>query len=115
MTLLITPEISNRASRNGAIARLKQVGGFLPTWSELADPGKAENRKAPELARVDPDAPDVANLWRVHWFNGPDRKTRLETPMHVVLPPELTGVKAPVVVMVGCNFPMIGAHKVLAA
>jgi cysteine synthase len=35
--------------------------------------------------------------------------------MHVVLPPALTGVRAPVVVMVGCNFPMIGAHKVLAA
>ena len=47
--------------------------------------------------------------------NGPDRKTRLTTPMHVVLPPELTGVKAPIVVMIGGNFPMIGAHKVLAA
>ena len=32
-----------------------------------------------------------------------------------VLPPELTGVKAPIVVLVGRSFPMIGAHKVLAA
>jgi cysteine synthase len=32
-----------------------------------------------------------------------------------VLPPELTGVKAPIVVLLGCRFPMIGAHKVLAA
>ncbi len=69
----------------------------------------------PELAQVDPDAPDAANLWRVHWFNGTDRKTRTEVPTHVVLPPELTGVKAPIVVLLGCNFPMIGAHKVLAA
>ncbi len=28
----------------------------------------------PPLGQVDPDAPDAANLWRVHWFNGPDRK-----------------------------------------
>jgi cysteine synthase len=33
----------------------------------------------------------------------------------MVLPPELTGVKAPIVVLLGCRFPMIGAHKVLAA
>ena len=57
----------------------------------------------------------AANLWRVHWFNGADRKTRTDVPAHVVLPPELTGVKAPIVVLLGCRFPMIGAHKVLAA
>jgi cysteine synthase len=114
MSLLIAPEISDRARRNAAISRLKEIGGFLPTLSDLADPDAA-NGKAPDLARVDPDAPDVANLWRVHWFNAADRKTRLKTPMHAVLPPELTGVAAPVVVLDGCSFPMISAHKVLAA
>ena len=69
----------------------------------------------PDLARVDPDAPDAANLWRVHWFNSADRKTQIDVPGYVVLPPELTGVKAPIVVLLGCRFPMIGAHKVLAA
>ena len=111
MSLSITPEISDRASRQAAIDRLREIGGALPTWSELADPGET----GPDLADVDPDAPDVANLWRVHWFNGADRRTRVKVPMHVVLPPELTGVKAPIVVLLGCNFPMIGAHKVLAA
>ena len=115
MSLSAALEISDRARRRAAIDRLKQIGGFLPTWSELADPTTAVNSRAPDLGRVDPDAPDVANLWRVHWFNGPDRKSRLDVPMHVVLPPELTGVKAPIVVLVGRNFPMIGAHKVLAA
>ena len=115
MSLSVALEISDRARRRAAIDRLKQIGGFLPTWSELADPTTAVNGRAPDLGRVDPDAPDVANLWRVHWFNGPDRKSRLDVPMHVVLPPELTGVKAPIVVLVGRNFPMIGAHKVLAA
>ncbi|HVY57881.1 MAG TPA: pyridoxal-phosphate dependent enzyme [Xanthobacteraceae bacterium] len=111
MSLLIAPEISNNASRQAAIDRLKQIGGRLPTWSELARP--AENETG--LAQVDPDAPDVANLWRVHWFNGSDRRTRLKVPAHVVLPPELTGVKATIVVVLGRNFPMIAAHKVLAA
>ena len=36
-------------------------------------------------------------------------------PGHVVLPEALTGVKAPIVVLLGRRFPMIGAHKVLAA
>jgi cysteine synthase A len=36
-------------------------------------------------------------------------------PEHVVLPPELTGVEARIVVALADRFPMIGAHKVLAA
>jgi cysteine synthase len=112
MSLFIEPQIVDRDRRRAAIERLRQVGGRLPTWSELADPSKA---KLPALTRVDPDAPDAANLWRVHWFNSADRKSVVEVPGHVVLPTELTGVKAPIVVLLGRRFPMIGAHKVLAA
>ena len=36
-------------------------------------------------------------------------------PAHLIFPPELTGVRAPIVMALGCFFPMIGAHKVLAA
>ncbi len=36
-------------------------------------------------------------------------------PGHLVLPRELTGIDAPIVVLIGRRFPMIGAHKVLAA
>ena len=39
----------------------------------------------------------------------------VDVPEHVVLPPELTGVDARIVVALGDRFPMIGAHKVLAA
>ena len=39
----------------------------------------------------------------------------VEVPGHVVLPQVLTGVEAPIVVLLGSRFPMIGAHKVLAA
>jgi cysteine synthase len=36
-------------------------------------------------------------------------------PQHVVLPSELTGIEAKIVVALGDRFPLIGAHKVLAA
>ena len=32
------------------------------------------------LAAVDPDAADPANLFRVHWYNGRDRRTRVPRP-----------------------------------
>ena len=115
MSLFIQPEIVDRKRRRAAIDRLRQAGVLLPTWSELADPGEIEPQAMPLLAQVDPDSPDAANLWRVHWFNSPDRKSLIDIPGHIVLPSELTGVKAPIVVLLGCRFPMIGAHKVLAA
>jgi cysteine synthase len=51
----------------------------------------------------------------VHWYNDRSRAGFIETPGHLVLPPELTGISAPVAVALGCSFPLIGAHKVLAA
>lgn len=115
MSLLIQPEVVDRKRRRAAVDRLRRVHCTLPTWSELADPGEIESEKLPDLTRVDPDAPEAANLWRVHWFNSADRKTQIDIPGYVVLPPELAGVKAPIVVLLGCRFPMIGAHKVLPA
>ncbi len=115
MSLLIHPKVVDRKRRRAAVDRLRLVHCTLPTWSELADPSEIESEKLPDLSRVDPDAPEAANLWRIHWFNSADRKTQIDIPGYVVLPPELTGVKAPIVVLLGCRFPMIGAHKVLPA
>ena len=115
MSLVIQPDIVDKSRRRAAIERLRNVQVRLPTWSELADPGQIQASESAALPQVDPDAPDAANLWRVHWFNSPDRKSLVEVPGHMVLPPELTGVKSPIVVLFGRRFPMIGAHKVLAA
>src|SRR6185312_1310627 len=112
MSLSIDPVIQDRGRRAAAIKRLREVGGRLPTWTQLAAPQKGMSA---DLNGVGADDADPHNLWRVHWFNGPDRKSMVDTPGHIVLPPELTGVKAPIVVLLGGRFPMIGAHKVLAA
>jgi cysteine synthase len=115
MSLFIEPEIVDLKRQDAAIKRLRKAGVQLPTWTELADPEESRPEIMPSLASVDPNSPDAANLWRVHWFNGPDQKSIVDIPGHVVLPAELTGVKAPIVVLLGSRFPMIGAHKVLAA
>jgi len=94
MSLLIDPVVQDRTRRAAAIRRLRDVGGRLPTWTQLAAPQQALSGG---LKDVDPDDADPRNLWRVHWFNGPDRKTMTDTPGYMVLPPELTGVKAPLV------------------
>ena len=50
-----------------------------------------------------------------NWFNDATRTGQAAVPVHVELPEALTGVKARIVVAVGALFPMIRAHKVLAA
>ena len=97
------------------VGRFREAGIALPTFEQLADPGKIPQRIRDELERVDPDAPHPLNLFRVHWYNASDRRSTVEVPEHVVLPRELTGVDARIVVALGDRFPMIGAHKVLAA
>lgn len=93
----------------------KDAGLSLPTFAQLAEPDLVSDEVRSRLTDVDPDAAHPLNLFRVHWFNGADRASRVTVPEHVVLPPALTGVEAPIIVMLGDAFPMIRAHKVLAA
>jgi cysteine synthase len=50
----------------------------------------------------------------MHWYNDGSRTGVAAVPCHLVFPPALTGVRAPIVMALGSFFPMIGAHKVLA-
>ena len=58
---------------------------------------------------------DPKNLFRVHWFNKSDHSNFLDVPEHIVLPDEFTGIEAKIIVNLGRYFPLITAHKVLAA
>ena len=98
-----------------AIERFREQRIVLPTFSELADPGKIPERVQDALASIGPDEPHPLNLFRVHWYNDDARRGRAEVPAHLVLPSSLTGVQARIVVALGNRFPMIDAHKVLAA
>ena len=68
-----------------------------------------------KVLKLDKDAMDPANLFRVHWFNKRDHSQFLDVPEHIVLPSEFTGVEAKIIVNLGRYFPLITAHKVLAA
>jgi cysteine synthase len=83
----------------------------LPTFAQLAHPSSID---ADVVRGIDKNAPDPKNLWRVHWYNDL-AGTRVDVPDHVVLPKSLTGVDSPIIVVFGDRFPMITAHKVLAA
>lgn len=107
--------IVDEAIRARALEHLAKAGVQLPTFSQLCEPGSIPNEVRQQLADVDPDTPDPSNLFRVHWFNDSARTGTVDVPEHVVLPTSLTGVAAPIVVLFGDRFPMIRAHKVLAA
>jgi cysteine synthase len=96
-------------------ARFGELGIVLPTFAQLADPSRIPPAVATALAGVKPDEPHPLNLFRVQWYNDVDRTGLAALPVHVVLPSSLTGVEARIVVALGDRFPMIHAHKVLAA
>jgi len=97
------------------VAQARGAGVLLPTFGQLQDPSTILPAIAGRLGGVEPDAPDPMNLFRVHWFNDARRSGRVATPGAIELSPELTASPARIVLALGERFPMIGAHKVLAA
>ena len=106
---------ASAAALDRTVGRLRDAAVALPTFAQLAHPETIPGRVRAALERIDPDAPHPLNLFRVHWHNDATRRGFARVPEHVVLPRELTGVDARIVVAFGDRFPMIRAHKVLAA
>ncbi|MBL93708.1 MAG: Cysteine synthase [Alphaproteobacteria bacterium MarineAlpha3_Bin5] len=96
-------------------AQLKLKGVTLPKFSELANPVDFLPEKIQSISEVDPDTPHPENLFRVHWHNANDRQNLTLVPGHIVLGQEITGVEAKIIIILGNRFPMIKAHKVVAA
>ncbi len=115
MTNKLETEIIDAAAYRRTVEHFHEAGIILPKLSQLANPVASRNEIETHTKSADPDAPDASNLFRVHWHNGSDRRSLVDVPDHVVLPPEITGVEASIVVALGNRFPMIRAHKVLAA
>ena len=107
---IVDGDVYDRTVRSFAEAKV-----LLPTFAELAEPKKIPYGIRRALEAVKPDEAHPLNLFRVHWYNATDRSSQSDVPAHVVLGKELTGVDATIVVALGDRFPMIRAHKVLAA
>jgi cysteine synthase len=112
---VIAAAVADRARRNRAAQWLGRARVRLPAFAELGNPSAIAPERLAALRGVDPDLPHPANLYRLHWFNDKDRSGLAAIAGHIVLPQALTGVASPIVVALGCRFPLIGAHKVLAA
>ena len=108
-------EIVDAETYRRAVAHLRDRRVVLPRFAQLAEPASIPDDVAAQLQTVGPDDAVPLNLFRVTWHNGPDRRQRVDVPAHLVLPEALTGVEATIVVALGNRFPLIGAHKVLAA
>ncbi len=80
-----------------------------PSFEEMLHPQTIEaSLRAQALAALDEDPLNPLNLYNITWRDGDNRV------YHIVLPPELTGVDATIVVIYGMRFPS-GSHKVGAA
>jgi cysteine synthase len=106
---LVDPSAYERAAQ-----RCRDLRVLLPTFGQLADPATIPAGAREAIRGVNAQAPDPRNLFRVHWYNSLDG-SMIDVPEHVELPSSLTGVEARIVLAFGNRFPMIGAHKVLAA
>lgn len=107
----LADRLVDEAALENSVRRFSERGIVLPTFAQLADPSTVDEGL---VGDADPQGADPRNLWRVHWYNDL-AGNRVSVPNHVVLTKELTGVESPIIVVFGDRFPMITAHKVLAA
>jgi cysteine synthase A len=98
------------------VKRCREKKIIIPTFSQLRNPNSTPDKIKEQLKQT--GLWDVApqNLFRITWKNETTPKGGLfrPTPNIVELPPELTGVEARIVALVGKWFPT-GSHKVGAS
>lgn len=107
--------VQNQANLDDAIRIFKERNIILPTFAQLSDPHTIPKEIQKALEEIGPDDKHPLNLFRIHWYNGYDRRTLVDVPIYLELPKSLTGVDATILIAIGANFPLITAHKVLAA
>ena len=108
-------KVVDQQALTNTIERFRERNIALPTFAQLADPSQMPAGVRDALAGVGADDPDPRNLWRVNWYNDDSRTGRQDVPAYIEIPSELSGVDAKIILALGNKFPMIRAHKVLAA
>ena len=112
---MIDLTVSNERLKR-AIERCRDRNIVIPTFSQLKNPHTSPDKIKDRLRQT--GLWDVApqNLFRITWKNEPIPKGGLfrSTPNYLELPPELTGVEARIIALIGKWFPT-GSHKVGAS
>ncbi len=108
-------ETTNPQVLEKAIQRCGERNIVIPTFAQLKDPALIPQPIKDRLAKVGLWDVDPVNLFRITWKNEPTpRGGGYNQGNWIEFPPELTGVPASIVGLVGKHFPT-GAHKVGAA
>ena len=96
--------------KNAAYCREKGI--TLPTFEMMRHPEKIPAKVKEKLKKTALWDLDSANLYRITWNNEPKETGGLFGGVnHILLPPQLTGCKATIIMLTGRWFPT-GAHKV---
>lgn len=111
----VEPSRSTNNAYWKAVSHARMIGLKLPTFAQLANPHHMPKLLQDFASSANVGKPDAGNLFRLHWFNKHDSNFLADVPPHLELPSTLTGVKARIIIAFGNSFPMIRAHKVLAA
>ncbi len=94
------------------IAYCREQGITLPTFEMMRHPEKVPQKIKQKLAQTGLWDLHSANLYRITWQNEPKESGGLYGGVnHFLLPPELTGCRATIIMLAGRWFPT-GAHKV---
>ena len=96
------------------VQRCKERDIVIPTFEQMKNPRTlVPDKIKEELKGIGLWDVVSRNLFRITWYNEPIEKGGLysEYPNYIELPPELTGVEARIIALVGKWFPT-GSHKV---
>ena len=92
--------------------RARERGIIIPTYAQMRDPGKVPAPIVEKLGDIGLWDLHPLNLFRITWKNEPTAQGGgYGNVNYIELPPELTGVSARIIALVGKWFPT-GAHKV---
>ena len=102
-------------TRASAAKRCRERNIILPTFAQMRNPALIPDAIRAELRGIGLWDIHPRNLFRITWHNAPVEKGGGFGPVnYLVVPPELTGIRATVIALAGKWFPT-GAHKVGAA
>ena len=95
------------------VQRCRERDIIIPTFAQMKDPSKVPESVKDELKEIGLWDVTSRNLFRITWKNEPKEMGGLYEPIanYMELPPELTGVEARVIALVGKWYPT-GSHKV---
>jgi len=107
--------LHDQSKLDNAVNRAREQNIIIPTFKQMINPALIPETITKKLEDVGLWDLNPLNLFRINWHNEPRAKGgKFGGVNYLVLPKELTGVDARIVILLGKWFPT-GAHKVGAA